>query len=85
MALGRINLVDAISQSAETISRSKTVTLRIGVVAIPPALANGLVNVIISGGAIPCAYLSHYTPANNDKVVVLTERDIWIVIGKLVA
>jgi hypothetical protein len=85
MALGRINLVDAIAQKSEAIARQKTVTLRIGLVQIPPALANGLVNVVVGGGAIPCAYLTNYTPVNNDKVVVINERDIWVVVGKLVA
>lgn len=85
MALGRVNLVDAITRKAEDIARQKTLTMRIGVVQIPPALANGLVNVVISGGAIPCAYLTNYTPVNNDKVVVINERDIWVVVGKLVA
>lgn len=85
MALGRINLVDAIAQKTLDIARQKTVTLRIGVVKIPPALANGLVYVTLGGGDIPCAYFTNYAPVNGDKVLVLNERDIWVVVGKLVA
>lgn len=85
MALGRVNLVDAIADSAQRISQSRTATLRKGWIA--GAAANGVVNVRWTIDAadpgMPCLYLADYTPTVGDRVVVISDRDMAVVLNKL--
>lgn len=89
MATGPINLIDAIAETIPRISRARTATIRVGKVTV--ASVAGQVTVQVGGAindvgqpvTIKARYLVGYTPAVNDIVALITEKDVWLILGRI--
>ena len=83
MALARVNMVDAVAKHNARMARARTLTVRTGTVTAVASAGIIPVRFGSSSASVPCAYLASYIPAVNDVVAVITESDVWIVIGKV--
>lgn len=89
MPQSTINLVDAITDVVNRTVRARSAVIRIGKVAgaaitTPvPEGAGKLVPVTVGAGTVYAGYHVTYTPVTGDRVTVLHDRDIWVVLGKL--
>ena len=88
MATSAVNLVDAIADVIPRIAQARTATLRVGkVISVVTGVATVQVGAAVSGSTpitIKARYHTNYTPVVNDVVSLLTDRDVWLVLGKLV-
>lgn len=89
MALRRVNFVDAVASSIPRIAGSRTATVKVGYIATPPNTNNGVVNVRFTRNVAdlgsPCGYAAGYTPVAADRVLVVTQEDMAVVLLKLSA
>lgn len=89
MATNPVNLIDAIADTIPRISRARTATMRIG--KVTAASVNGQVTVQVGGAVdtqgqpitIKARYLVGYTPSAGHVVALITEKDAWVILGRL--
>lgn len=82
MATNPVNMVDAVAEIVPRIAKERTATLRVGKVV---SVTGGVAMVNVGGSTTPVRARFHtfYTPVANDVVSLITERDIWLILGKL--
>lgn len=79
MALGRVNLVDAIYWQVPVIARYNTAVTRVGeVVSLG---TGGIVNCTVGGVTVPCQSLKGQTLVAADIVLLLCTTTSWWIIG----
>jgi hypothetical protein len=84
MATNPVNLVDAVAEIVPRIAKERTATLRTGKVA---SVTGGVAKVNIGGSTttISARFHTYYTPVVGDVVSLITQRDVWLILGKLKA
>lgn len=83
MATNPVNLVDAIADVIPRIAQARTATLRIGKIT---ALATGVATVQVggsTGGTVKARYFVGYTPVVGHIVALITEKDVWLILGRI--
>jgi hypothetical protein len=89
MRLQRLNIVDATAQSATRTAVARSAVLRTGVVRAPAT--GGTVAVTVredptdpaQDGVVQAGYPVDYAPVVDDVVVLLVDRDRWVVLHKM--
>lgn len=82
MATSPVNLVDAVAEIVPRIAKARTATLRVGKVA---SVTGGVAKVNVGGSAIAISarFHTYYVPVVGDMVSMITQRDVWVILGKL--
>lgn len=89
MATNPVNLIDAIADTIPRISRARTATIRVGKVTIASVAGQvtvqvgGAVNASGQPATIKARYLMGYVPTVGDIVALVTEKDVWLILGRI--
>lgn len=89
MGTNPVNLVDAIADMIPRISTARTATIRVG--KVTAASVAGQVAVQVGGAinsqgqavTVMARYLVGYTPTVGHVVALVTEKDVWLILGRL--
>lgn len=84
MATNPVNLVDAIADVIPRIATARTATLRTGrVVSVTGGTAMVALGGAVDADAIACRFHTFYTPVVGHIVSLITEKDVWLIMGQL--